>query len=170
MKDWIVRVVAAALIFILSEVLLVEGKVKKYVVGFLKLALVLCIISPVFQLFSGEFDLFSSIDNNIKPVDDGFVESVLRRRYDLVEKNLERGLEQAGYEGVDVSIDLYFEGEVGEIQRIRVDFQNAVINGQKDNTIIIAEVKKTASAYLGVGEEKTEVYGLPGKETQGDSG
>ncbi|MBR1746624.1 MAG: stage III sporulation protein AF [Clostridia bacterium] len=166
MKQWIMGVVCVALLSILTEVLLSEGKMKKYIGGFVRLALVFAIISPVIGYYThGEVTIDAFEVSTDAIVDSTYVQSMTRRRFDLAERTIEKELSTENREA-HVRIDLYFDGTDTIVYLVEVRIDNIGINENMENTISTEEVKRTVSNHVNVREENIIVYGLDQSKTE----
>lgn len=158
MKEWILSVVAAILLTVLLESVLSEGAVKKYAVGFIKLALIFVILSPVFRFLRIDSFSFPTVTET-SIVDTAYVKNTERRRYEEAERTLE-GYLSSYFDDYVVDSNLLDVGDGFELLSVEIDLRNAVINKEVDHTMIIAEIKRKATRIFGIEEEKILIYGL----------
>ena len=54
MKAWLISIVSVCILLILMELMLSEGKTKKFIQGILRLAVVIVLLIPIIKLAAGE--------------------------------------------------------------------------------------------------------------------
>lgn len=150
MKEWILAVSSVCLISTVLELFLSEGTTKKYVVGFLRIGLILLMLMPLVRLIKNSDELSSVFQAEEVSMEGTTIQTDFFRT--LAEKNLNDS-------GVECTIRLT-ENEKGEIEFVDIYLQESVIS-EKDGNIYknSKTVIDTIKTYLGVSEEKIRVWG-----------
>ena len=150
MKEWILAVSSVCLISTVLELFLSEGTTKKYVVGFLRIGLILLMLMPLVRLIKNSDELSSVFQSEEVSMESMTIQTDFFRT--LAEKNLNDS-------GVECTIRLT-ENEKGEIEFVDIYLQESVIS-EKDGNIYknSKTVIDTIKTYLGVSEEKIRVWG-----------
>lgn len=167
MKEWLLSVTAVILFFVLCELLIAEGNVKKYAMGFIKVALVFVMIAPILKNASGEGFSFGFL-NESSTWDTDSMEKLARNRYDSLERRLENDLSKDLCEGAEVRIDLFFDAGTASVNAVTVDLNQAVIISESDNTIVTEEIKNRVRSLLNVEKERVSVDGMDQAKRKGD--
>ncbi len=150
MKEWILAVSSVCLISTVLELFLSEGTTKKYVVGFLRIGLILLMLMPLVRLIKNSDELSNVFQAEEVSMESTTIQTDFFRT--LAEKNLNDS-------GVECTIRLT-ENEKGEIEFVDIYLQESVIS-EKDGNIYknSKTVIDTIKTYLGVSEEKIRVWG-----------
>ena len=140
MKAWIISVAAVCLIITVLELFLSEGRTKKYVEGFLRLGMVVVMISPLIVLLKNNNVLqeFSAVDVTTQTTQNEPIQIKNEFFRTLTEKELNK-------KGIPCTVDL--EEENGEITYVNVYLQEPVIcesdgNIYKNSKTVTDTVKK----------------------------
>lgn len=161
MKAVLFGIVAVSLLFVLAEILIPEGQIKKYVTGILRLAFVAAMFVPLIKLLPGNVsNIDINVDNGIEIVSDeatlGYFSDARDR---LCEKNIENDFLILGIKGVKANIVSYRDGEKYVAAAVTVDFSESGITENAANIISIEEIKKVVLNRVDVAEEMISVYG-----------
>lgn len=161
MKAVLFGSVAVSLLFVLAEILIPEGQIKKYVTGILRLAFVAAIFVPLIKLLPDKVsNIDINVDNGIEIVSDeatlGYFSDARDR---LCEKNIENDFLILGIKGVKANIVSYRDGEKYVAAAVTVDFSESGITENATNIISIEEIKKVVLNRVDVAEEMISVYG-----------
>ncbi len=150
MKEWILAVSSVCLISTVLELFLSEGTTKKYVVGFLRIGLILLMLMPLVRLIKNSDELSNVFQAEEVSMEGTTIQTDFFRT--LAEKYLNDS-------GVECTIRLT-ENEKGEIEFVDIYLQESVIS-EKDGNIYknSKTVIDTIKTYLGVSEEKIRVWG-----------
>ena len=150
MKEWILTVSAVCLIATILEIFLSEGTTKKYVVGFLRLGLVMLMLAPLVNLIKKPNDITDFLQE-----EETTVENVsIREEFFLMlaEKSLND-------QGIDCSISLQ-KNDKEEIEFVDIYLKEPVISENEGNIYKNSKtVTDTIKTYLGIGEEQVRVWG-----------
>lgn len=161
MKEVLFGIAAVSLLFVLAEIIIPEGQIKKYVTGILRLAFVAAIFVPLIKLFPDRIsNIDINVDNGVEIVSDeatlGYFSDARNR---LCEKNIENDFLIRGIKGVKANIVSYRDGEKYVASAVTVDFSESGITGNAANIISIEEIKKVVMKRVDVAEEMISVYG-----------
>lgn len=162
MKEWLLSVTAAVLLSVLLELLLSEGKIKKYVTGVLRLVIVLVVFLPVVKFVKNDFslsDILPQTEANEITVDENALTVIDGMKKQEAERQAENELKSVGIKDADVNIYTYDNGISVYISYITVDIQAAVITGYDENIILTEKIKETVCKILTVSEDKVIIYG-----------
>lgn len=161
MKAVLFGIVAVSLLFVLAEILIPEGQIKKYVTGILRLAFVAAIFVPLIKLLPNKTsDIDINADGGAGVASDETTLGYFSEARDrLCEKNIENDFLILGIKGVKANIVSYRNGEKYVVFAVAVDFSESGITGNEANIISIEEVKKVVLKRVDVAEELISVYG-----------
>lgn len=158
MKSWIISASAIAVLFVLAEIILNEGELKKYTVGILRLVFIVAVFVPLIGLFTGNFEL--NADAPISShVGSDFGEYVTEKRNSLSEAVIEAELEKMGIRNSEVNIFSYYNGEKYVVNAVEVNLSESGISMETENIISIEDVKNVVTAHIDVAKELVSVYG-----------
>ncbi len=159
MKAVLFGIVAVSLLFVLAEILIPEGQIKKYVTGILRLAFVAAIFAPLIKLLPDKVSNINA-DNGVEIVSDEATIGYFSDARDRVcEKNIENDFLILGIKGVKANIVSYRDGEKYVASAVTVDFSESGITENAANIISIEEIKKVVLKRVDVAEDMISVYG-----------
>ena len=141
MKEWLLSVTAVVLLSVLLELLLTEGKIKKYVSGVIRLVVIVVVFVPVIKFVKSDFDwtdVFPQTEVSQTVVDENTLAFIDGMKREEAEKEVENKLSSVGIKDADVNIYTYDDGEKITISYISVDLYAAVITGYEENIIPVS--------------------------------
>lgn len=162
MKEWLLSVTAAVLLSVLLELLLSEGKIKKYVTGVLSLVIICVVFLPVIKFVKNDFslsDILPQTETNVIIVDENALAAIDGMKKQEAERQVETELSSVGIKDAEVNIYTYDDGETTSISYITVNLQASVITGYEENIILTEKIKETVCEILTVSEDKVIIYG-----------
>ncbi len=162
MKEWLLSVTAAVLLSVLLELLLSEGKIKKYVTGVLSLVIICVVFLPVIKFVKNDFslsDMLPQTETNVIIVDENALAAIDGMKKQEAERQVETELSSVGIKDAEVNIYTYDDGETTRISYITVNLQASVITGYEENIILTEKIKETVCEILTVSEDKVIIYG-----------
>ena len=156
MKTWLLSVAATVLLTILLELMLSEGKVKKYIQGIIRLLLIFVMLLPIVKLVKREnsFNLQEiSISSKDYEINDSSY-ALSRKRYDYIEGRIKSDI--LDFREADVSVLIYdIEGKLDFIQ-----IEISGINETEDNILLREKIVTTVKKYIDISEERILINGV----------
>ena len=162
MKSWILSVGAMILLTAIITIILPKGKTSGLIKSVFALLSLLVIIQPVTALKNGDsdFSIPSISGGNEIIIQENYLEFIARKRNENNEKNCEKILTENGINGATVSIEYTTDENASyEIQKVTLNFENSVINSDKEHIYIIETAIEKIAEYLDTDSEVIEVYG-----------
>lgn len=162
MKEWLLSVTAAVLLSVLLELLLTEGKIKKYVSGIIRLVIIVVIFIPVIRFVKSDFtltEIFPQTETGQTFVDENALGVIEGMKREEAERKVETKLSFIGIKDAEVNIYTYDDGKETCISYLTVDLQRAVITGYEENIILTEKIKETVGEVITVSEENIIIYG-----------
>lgn len=150
MKEWILTVSTVCLIATVLETFLSEGNTKKYVVGFLRLGLVLLMLAPLVNLIKKPEAVLELLEaEETVPASETIRTDYFRA---LAEKRLNE-------QGVYCTVALT-KNDRGETEFVDIYLQEPVISEKEGNIYKNSKtVIDTLETYLGAEKEQVRVWG-----------
>ena len=125
MKAWLISVTAVCLLLILMELLLSEGKTKKFIQGILRLAMVIVLLSPVTALVKGNTTEITITEEMKETATyDGLSDFIKRKAENEIEKRLN---EMGGICEAEILVGN------GEIRFVEITVKENGINAKGEN-------------------------------------
>ncbi len=159
MKAWLISIVALSIGFVLVELLLNEGELKKYISGILRVIFVISVFGAFVNLFNGSFDIDVVFGKGNKTEDTATLDYFVKVREKETENAVETELEKLGIKQSDVNILSYRDGEKQVVDTVSVDLTNSVITEEAKNIIGIEDIVKAVKTHVDVPKERIIVYG-----------
>lgn len=159
MKEWLIRVVAVCLLLILMELLLSEGKSKKYISGIIRLVLLIVLISPILAFSKINPDtLFEKIDLTSETTEKSFNHSDTDVLSDYIKRATEQQIESnLNALGGICEVDLT-ERKTGETLLLITVKENG-INEKGENIYTNEKIKETVMHIIYINEDDIIIYG-----------
>ena len=158
MYNWILSVFGAVLIVTVIFIVLPEGRLSKFVKPFASITVLLIILSPIVNSdgFYEEisFENYSAIETDVE-----FLDYITLSKIDNYTANCNKIAEKNGINGSDILIQ-YNQDETGKIKinSVKVNLKYAVISSENEHIVIMKNLKKDLSAYLGISENEVLIY------------
>lgn len=151
MKTWVLSVAAVCMIITVLELFLSEGKTKKYVIGFLRLGMVVVMLAPLIDFFKNETILRDVPTIEVVETSQSKQNSVKNEFFRVLTEN------ELNKKGVSCAVKL--EEKDGQIQYVDVYLQETVISEQEGNIYKNSKtVTDTVKKYLGAEGECIRVW------------
>ncbi len=152
LKVWVNQIIVAVIIAVIFELILPNGKNKKYIKMIINLYVLFVILNPIIskitnqdlgnfekynynQYFSNTIQTSSSIDSN------NIIESTYQKS---IQEDIKNKLESKGYKVSSISIDINKNNndeKYGTIQKITLTIQSKENRGENNSSIVIEDVK-----------------------------
>ena len=151
MKTWILSVTAVCLILTVLELFLSEGRTKKYVVGILRLGMVVVMLTPLLSFFKQ-----SGIFQDVSPTE---VETTSQQKDVAIKNEFFRTLTENELNKKGVFCTVTIDEDNGEIRYVDIYLQESVISEQDGNIYKNSKtVTDTVKKYLGAEGECIRVW------------
>lgn len=151
MKAWLISVTAVCLLLILMELLLSEGKTKKFIQGILRLAMVIVLLSPVTALVKGNTTEINITEETKETATyDGLSDYIKRKAENEIEKRLN---EMGGRCEAEILVGN------GEIRFVEITVKENGINAKGENIYTNEKIIECVTDTVAVDKEKVLVYG-----------
>ena len=152
MKSWIISVAAVCLVITVLELFLSEGRMKKYVESFLRLTLVVVMLTPLIGFLKNE-NILSEITSTEITTQTSKNEQI------QIKNEFFRLLTENELNRKEVICSVTLEEDNGEITHVDVYLQEPVINECDGNIYKNSKtVTDTVKKYLGVEGECVRVW------------
>ena len=152
MKAWIISVAAVCLIITVLELFLSDGRTKKYVEGFLRLGMVVVMITPLIGFLKNNNVLRELSAVEVTALQEQYKPIQIKNEFfrSLTEKELNK-------KGIACTVDL--EEENGEVTYVNVYLQEPVISESEGNIYKNSKtVTDTVKKYLDAEGECVRVW------------
>lgn len=156
LNAWILSIAGVALLGVLLDLIVAEGKTQKYIRSIFGIISVVVIAAPLASLVNGGWEIDFGKDNAIPAgpqIDSNYLASIYKNKVGLMESGLEKYLAENGYEKATVSITVDSYTEKMRITAVSIGLKNAVISESKKHIDKYTEVGRLAKAYLNVEKE-----------------
>ncbi|MCH5350450.1 MAG: hypothetical protein J1F39_00580 [Clostridiales bacterium] len=151
---WGLTILALAIVTTVAEMLLPKGKTKTVIRSVVATVTVLAVITPIPSLIKGEMFSFD-FESGAVETDEDYLSYVDGMKKTAIEKSVTGYLEDKGYRGIKVSVEL--DG-VWRVKSASLDFSQSGIT-DKDSHIHKNEVIKLVAECLQLNEEAIMTYG-----------
>ena len=154
-SSWILSIAGVITLSVLTELILPEGQMNKYVKTILSFIIVLTIIIPIPKLLKTENLKLSFYASDVQLQEDFLYQNNINKISKL-EKLIIDSLEKKGYEKITISINANIFESPYIVEGVYVDLSSLVINKNQEHKDIIevkVEIKKVVQAYVSISEE-----------------
>lgn len=157
--SWLMSILGIAIIGTIVDLILPEGRMRKYTKSIFACLVVLIIVMPIpslikngFQLKDGEL-IYPDFELN-----QDYIENADKIKYNFLAKGVEKQLSEDGLGGVKIEITGTFSNGEPQIEGVRANIADMVIDGDFPHINRSEEVRKRVAGYLKIGEDKVIVY------------
>ncbi len=151
---WILSIAGAALLGVMVDLIVPDGRMHKYIRSIFGVITVLIIIAPLPGMIkNSSFDIDIDLNTANSAADNNYIYTVYKNKVAVMEKGLVNYLSDNGYQktAVTVSVDTYTEKM--RITAVYISLKNAVISDEKKHIDKYTEVTRLAVTFLNVGKE-----------------
>ncbi len=155
MKTYLISVAATCLLLVLLEMMLSEGKTKKYVQGILRLAVVIIVLTPLVGLVNKNFsfdDIFDTEKTTAITANYGALDEF------LIEKT-ERAIERKLNVNSAVRCSAKIVCEQGVIKNVIITVKENGINEHGENIFTNEKIIEAVVSVIDVDKDRIIVYG-----------
>ncbi len=158
MKSWILSIIIVVLSISIISLLFPSGKLGKFIKSIFAFVLTLVILKPITELKNQEF--FVDFDKLQISYQEEYLDYVNSFKVNKIIENCKLIANNYGVENLKVNVE-YELAENAEfcLSKVVLNFENTVINSDKEHIVIIEKVKTAILNYLNVDYSKVVVYG-----------
>ncbi len=153
---YVTSILSVVILSIIADLMLSGKRMGKFVRAIFAVVTMLMIAAPLPSLLRGEsfngFDLFGQIE-----ADENFLGSMSELKQKALSEGLVKALEEEGYRGVEVTLDVDFNGEI-TIKSVKVNLSKMVMDANVSHINKYEAVEGLICRYLGVDKELVELY------------
>ena len=142
-SGWILSIAGVALVGVLIDIILPNGKIQKYIKSVFAFTMVLVIILPLPTLLKREVDIEGIINKNEIILQTDYIYQLNRDRLDDLQNDIEQAIEEQGLAHVSIAISADIFTTNLQIEAVFVDTTNMVIIAQ-DKHINTNDIIKNA--------------------------
>ncbi|MDR3318355.1 MAG: stage III sporulation protein AF [Clostridiales bacterium] len=154
---WILSICGVVLLGALIDILIPDGKMRKFTKSVFAVIVLFVILRPLPALIDSGFGF--KIDGGGINIDDGIAEITYKQKIGLLESDLKRTLDMSGYSGVKVTItvDKYYEDM--RILSVACDLTELTLSGSASENKRYEDIARIASQKLSIAKESVVFYG-----------
>ena len=152
LSTWVLSIAGVAVLTVLVDLILPEGQTNKYVKSIFSFVMVVIIISPLPNIFNGNFDISQIFESGETQLQDDYIYQLNRNRLDTLEKQILKNLEEKGIDGVSINVSANIFSYNMEIENVFVDLYHMVITAKDKNIDFKQEIKKSVRNYIAIKE------------------
>lgn len=152
---WTLSVLGISILGVLIDIILPEGNMQKYIKSIFSIFIIFVIVSPIVN-----FDINNIKFNNIfynqssVQLDQSYIQNFNIKYKQSLEKTCENYLEEKGFSGVKVEIEINLENNYLEIKKVELNLKNLVINSNSAHINKYTEMKTHIKNLLNIEDEK----------------
>lgn len=138
-SSWLLSITGIMLLSVLTEFVLPEGQMNKYIKTIFSFAILLVIILPIPQIFEKKFDLSDFFGKTESSLQDDYLYQINIDKLTALNADLSKKIEKNGIKNVEISINANVLCENLEIYDVCINLCNAEYDEKfddKDNTKI----------------------------------
>ncbi len=149
LKSYALSIAVMVMITQIIEMLMVKGTMKKSVEMVLSLVVTMVFASPILSMFSADFSVDNLFNDSEVTIDENFLYYVEEVRSNSYEEKVIECLEEKGYYGCEVKVDVESLGEIVIIKKVEINLKNLVIIEEQAH-INKTELTLTVSSKLNI--------------------
>lgn len=153
-SSWLMSIVGIALLGVVTDLMLPEGQMQKYVKAVFAFLVVFVIISPFPKLFNSSLSIeeFFGRENAIQ-IQTQFIGVVNMQKKVALEKSILQGLELQGIKNCTAKVSIDYLTNDFKVTNILIDVGQVVLTKQLSHIDMIVLVRTVAKQISGIKEE-----------------
>lgn len=151
---WLLSIAGVSVLSVLVDVILPNGQTNKYIKGIFAFCMILVILSPIPKLLKKDFEFDKIIITEDITIDEEFIYQRNRDKLNLLKSQIESELDEAGLEGIFVSVNGDIFDKQMKIENVFVDLSLLVITDKTKHIDIEKTVKDAVRKFVTIEEEK----------------
>ena len=156
-SSWVLSIAGVICLSTISQFILPEGQMSKYVKGIFSFIILLIIVSPLPKILKQEIDFSKIFDykETIK-VDEDYLYQLNLDKLNYFKNEIEQEIKKHGYDNVEVYINCNIKDKKMKFKSITVDLKNLVIRENSEHKIIAKireDINKIILSYVEINEE-----------------
>jgi len=156
---YLLSIVGMVVILLIIDLILPSGQTSKYIKSISAIFLVLVICTPIVKILQGNID-FSSIFSSVSyELDENYLYNVQLKEAETLQENTEKMLDEAGYNNVEVVVNILTNQLTMKISSIFADLSKTVLTNNSTHINNYTAVQVLIANYCGVEEDKIIVDG-----------
>ncbi|MDD3831943.1 MAG: stage III sporulation protein AF [Clostridia bacterium] len=165
-SQWVISIVGVSILSLIVDVIMPEGKMRKYIKGVMAIVIAYIIMSPLVLLWSGDKatdsidSLFSKYNDNSTSqvvVDQSFTDSIVNNRIDAITDNLEQVLNDNGYTGIIIQVEYTVYSNYPIVDTVLLDLRNMVITSNTPDSSINESIISLAVITMGLSSSQVVI-------------
>ncbi len=131
-SSWLLSIVGVILLSVLSEFVLPEGQMNKYIKGIFSFVILLVIIMPLPKILGKDFNL-SKFFGQEQVLQEDYLYQLNIDKLSALSEDVSKRMKECGYEEVEVSINANVLSENLEIYGVFVDYSRKQFDENNDS-------------------------------------
>lgn len=160
MSSYILSILGIVIAGVLIEIIVPSGSINKYIKSIYSLFVVAVIITPVLNFVSQKPNFKFAF--NDYTIDEELFEYIGNQRAKLLEENIETGLKNDGFDGVDIMLEFSIENNTLTYKNCKVNLENLVIDSDKQHINKYEFITKVVKEQTNLTEEEIVFNGEQG--------
>lgn len=155
LSSWIISIVGIVVLGVLMDLIMPDGEMRKYIKSIFSVFVVFIMINPVLKIDINKIDFNKFIYNESSvEINQNFLNNYNKEYKQSLELICEENLKNAGFSGVEVVICLDLSKTSFEIEKVKLDLKNLVINTNMVHIDKYKEMRNVVVSLLDLKEEK----------------
>ncbi len=155
---YLLSIVGVSVVSVLFDIILVEGKLSKYIKSIMGIVLVFVMVCPLPKLLKTDFSVSNILDDSIN-FNSGYKDVFSNQQKKIIESSLEKKLLENGFMNTHVEIWGDFSDDELKINYVFVDLQNLVLSHEKEHINKYEAIKTLLMEQTGVDEGQVIISG-----------
>ena len=147
---YLLSIVGVSMLSVLLDLMLIDGKMAKYIKSIMGIVLIFVIVSPLPKLLKSDFN-FSSFYDDFS-LNQEYQEVFQNQQKSVIEQKFETMLSQKGFLGTEIQIWGEYEENKLQINYIFVDLKNLVLSKENEHINKYEAIKTLLIEQTGVDE------------------
>lgn len=122
-SSWLLSIASVVLLSVLSEFVLPEGQMNKYIKVVFSFVILLVIILPLPRIVKSEVDLSTLLEQKVG-VQENFLEQINLDKLNTISTEINKKIASSGLENINITINANIFSEKLEIYGINADLRN----------------------------------------------
>lgn len=156
MAGYILSILGIVVAGIIIDIIVPSGNINKYIKSIYAIFVVAVILSPLINYLNKEHDLTIHYDDY--QVSEQLLNYISKQKISSLEQQIENGLDEEGFDNVDIKINYSIENNELSINSCMVNLQNLVIVADKQHINKYEFIIEVVQKYTNLTEEVIIFY------------
>ena len=155
MTAYLLSIIGVVMLGVLVDIVVPNGQMNKYIKSMFGIFTVMAIILPIPKIINSNYDFSNFFYDKVSiEIDQDFLQATNKKIVKVLQTNVEKSIEKAGFLNVSCEIESNLEDNVLNIKKVTLNLKNMVISGQMSHINKYTEIVQAVQQVVNVSKEQ----------------